>query len=45
VVYSRYDNGTDDGGATITYQEAAGKELPDYGIRIRRSFANPHGIR
>lgn len=34
VVYSRFTNGVDDNGATVTYDEAGGKLPLDHGIRI-----------
>ncbi len=35
VVYSRFTNEIDDGGTTVTFDEAAGMELHDFGYRIR----------
>ena len=35
VVYSRFTNEIDDGGTTVTYDEAKGEELYDFGFRIR----------
>ena len=39
VVYSRFTNEIDDGGTTITYDDAPRGNMPDFGIRIR----TPHG--
>lgn len=35
VVYSRFTNEIDDGGTTVTFDEARDKEPPDFGFRIR----------
>ncbi|MBT6493476.1 MAG: hypothetical protein HOL01_02890 [Planctomycetaceae bacterium] len=35
VVYSRFDNEVDDGGTIVTYDEARGADLLDFGFRLR----------
>jgi hypothetical protein len=41
VVYSRFTNEIDDGGTTVTYDEARGKDLLDFGFRIRTPREQP----
>jgi hypothetical protein len=41
VVYSRFENEVDDGGTEVSFDESAGTEPLDYGLRIIHPFGRP----